>query len=310
MIVDCHGHFNTQTDMVRIAKKYATDAWGKRCFKAIESGPNPSRAEEVTTEEAWVESLDRYGVDKVVLQVAPFGSNDAVAGFISKCKNPDRFIGVANIDFMDPEGSNSAQELERCVKELGLKGIGELYPNIGPWDPGDEKCFPVYEKAQELGVPIMMHFGMEPFPAMFNHQKYNDPYLLDPACRAFPDLPFIVCHMAGDRVGDLFGLMVCRRNVYAEISSFTARIPTPITAFGNVTPQQIMQRFTAPGFVDRLLWATDVQGPYFTEVAIKSVQGETIKDNLVVRVLEEINASEEDKAKILGDNAARVFKLQ
>ena len=309
MIVDCHGHFNTQDDFVRIAKKYATDEWGKRVYSAIASGPNPSTAEAVATEENWIESLDRYGVDKVVLQVAPFGNNDKVGAFISKSKNPERFVGVANIDFMDPEGSNSAQELERCVKELGLKGIGELYPNIGPWDPGDEKCFPVYEKAQELGVPIMMHFGMEPFPAPFNHEAYNDPYLLDRALRAFPDLIFIICHMAGDRVADLLGLMHCRKNIYAEISSFTAHIPTPITSFGAVTPQMVMQEFIRCGFADRLLWATDVQGPYFTEVAVNSVQGETVKDNYVVKVLEEINASEEDKAKILGGNAERVFKL-
>ena len=308
MIIDCHGHFNTQDDFLRIAKKYATDVWGKQVYKAIEAGPNPSAAEEATTEEAWIESLDRYGVDKVVLQVAPFGNNDKVAKFISQAENPDRFIGVANIDFMDPEGSNSAQELERCVKELGLKGIGELYPNIGPWDPGDEKCFPVYEKAQELGVPIMMHFGMEPFPAPFNHQTHNDPYLLDPALREFPELNFIICHMAGDRVGDLFGLMHCRRNIHAEISSFTTHIPTPISAFGTVTPQMVMKGFLRR-FADRLVWATDVQGPYFTDVAIKSVQGETVKDNYVVKILEEIGATEEQKAQILGENAAKLFNL-
>lgn len=267
----------------------------------------PNRAEEATTVEAWIESLDRYGVDKIILQVAPFGGNDAVGEFARQ--RPDRFIGVANIDFIEPQSSKSVQELERCVKELGLKGIGELYPNIGPWDAGDEKCFSVYAKAQELGVPIMMHFGMEPFPAPFNHQRYNDPYLLDPALRAFPDLIFIVCHMAGDRVGDLFTLMHCRRNVYAEISSFTAHIPTPMAGFLDITPQRVMQKFLQRGFAERLLWAMDVQAPYFTDVQKNSVQGETIKDNYVVQVLEEINASEEDKAKILGDNAARVFLL-
>jgi len=307
MIIDCHGHYNTQADFLRNAKKYATDEWGRRVLKAIAAQPN--RAEEVTSEEAWIESLDRYGVDKVVLQVAPFGGNDAVGGFIKSCKNPERFIGVANIDFMDPAGSNSAQELERCVKELGLKGIGELYPNVGPWDPGDEKCFPVYEKAQELGVPIMMHFGMEPFPAPFNHQRFNDPYLLDPALRAFPDLDFIICHMAGDRVGDLLGLMHCRRNVYAEISSFTAHIPTPRGNFGTVTPQMVMQGYLRSGYAERLLWATDVQGPYYSEVAINSVQGENARESYAIKILKEINASEEDIEKILGGNAERVFKL-
>jgi len=307
MIIDCHGHFNTQDDFVRIAEKYATDKWGKRVLKAIKAGPNPSAAEEATTEEAWIESLDRYGVDKVVLQVAPFGNNDKVAKFISEATHSDRFIGVANIDFMDPEGSNSAQELERCVKELGLKGVGELYPNIGPWDPSDDKCFPVYEKAQEFGVPIMMHFGLELFPALFNHQMYNDPYLLDRALRAFPDLNFIVCHMAGDRCGDLYALMHCRRNLHAEISSFTTHIPTPITAFGTISPQTVLKEFLKY-HSDRLLWATDVQGPYFTDVAVKSVQGETIADNYVVKMLDELGATEEQKAKILGGNAAKLFK--
>jgi predicted TIM-barrel fold metal-dependent hydrolase len=39
------------------------------------------------------------------------------------------------------------------------------------------------------------------------------------------------------------------------------------------------------------------------------VQGETIKDNYVVKVLNELKVSEQDKAKILGENAKRLFKL-
>ena len=305
MIVDCHGHFNTQKDFIRNAKKYLTDEWARRIYGFMVRAPN--KAEEATTVEAWIESLDRYGVDKVLLQTAPFGGSDAVAEFQKKA--PDRFVGLANIDFVDPEGSNSVREVERCARELGLKGIGELYPQMGPWDPGDKRFFPIYEKAEELGLPIMIHGGIEPFAAPFNHEKYGDPYMLDPALRAFPDLPFIVCHMAGDLVHRLFTLMMCRQNLYAEISSFTTHIPTPHAGMFGVTPSQVMQNFLAKGFADRLLWATDVQAPYFSEVQKNTVQGETIKDNYVVKILNELNVSEEDKAKILGENAKKVFKL-
>ena len=304
MIVDAHGHFNTKKDFIRNAKKFATDELAKRVYDRIVQSPN--RAEEATTAEAWVESLDRYGVDKIFLQVAPFGGNDAVAEFIKK--GPDRFVGIANIDMIDPEGSNSVQEVER-VKELGLKGIGELYPPIGPWDPGDEKYYPIYEKAQELEIPIMMHLCSEGYPAPFVNLSYNDPYMLDPALRAFPDLPFVICHMGGDFVHHLFVLMNARRNVYAEISSNTwGGMPTPYMGFFDISSKRILEKFLARGFAERLLWGTDVQGPYFSDIVPSGLKG-TIRDNIIVKQLEELNVSEEDKAKILGGNAERVFKL-
>jgi predicted TIM-barrel fold metal-dependent hydrolase len=37
--------------------------------------------------------------------------------------------------------------------------------------------------------------------------------------------------------------------------------------------------------------------------------GKTIKKNNDVKILDEINVSKEDKAKILGENAKRLFKL-
>ena len=308
MIIDCHGHYSTREEEIRIAKKYATDTWAKLVSDYIATLP-PSDAEKASTEEAWIDSLDRYGVDKVVLQVAPFGSNDAVGKFIKSTKTPDRFIGTANIDFVDPEGSNSVEELDRCVNELGLKGIGELYPQIGPWDPGDETCFPVYEKAQELGVPIMMHGGCEIFPAAFNHQQYSDPTMLDPALRAFPDLIFIICHMGIDCVGQLFTLMHTRKNLYAEISSLTTGIAIPSAGIFDVSREDVLRKFLERGFADRLLWATDVQAPYNSDGEKNKVRG-TVWDNPVVKMLDDLNVSQDDKAKILGGNAERVFRLR
>ena len=71
-----------------------------------------------------------------------------------------------------------------------------------------------------------------------------------------------------------------------------------------------MSSFVKNGLADRMVWATDVQGPYFTEVAINSVQGESYKDSLAVKVLEEVDTTEEEIAKILGGNAAKLFNVQ
>jgi len=304
MIVDAHGHYNTKEDFLRNAKKYATDELAKRAYARSVDAPN--RAEEATSVEAWHDSLDQYGVDRILLQVAPFGGNDAVARFLKE--GSDRFVGIANIDFIDPEGSESVKEVQRA-RDLGLKGIGELYPPIGPWDPGDERFFPIYEKAQELELPIMIHLCSEGLPAPFVNLAYNDPYLLDPALRNFPELPFIFCHMAGDYIHHLFVLMCARRNVYGEISSNTwGGMPTPYFGFFDITPKQILQKFLQRGLADRLLWGTDVQGPYFSDIAPSGLKG-TIQENVIVRQLDELKASEEDKAGILGDNAARLFKL-
>ena len=310
MIIDCHGHFNTGQAYAKNAERYVKYDFERpgfekevRTFKA---------REEATSVDLWVQSLDRYGVDKIVLQTAPYGDNDAVAEFVKGA--PDRFIPLANIDFFDPEGSNPVQELERCVNELGLKGIGELYPQIGPWDPGDEKVFPIYEKAQELGVPIMIHGGTE-FGGAWNDQRYSDPYMLDPALRAFPNLNFIVCHTAQDYAGKLFNLMRARRNVYAEISAFSGDHDVLVTSFWyaqtwlDLTPQYLMGKFLSAGLEDRIVWANDTLVPYDSPLIEPGKANGTLKDNHVVKILDELAVSEETKAKILGGNAARIFNV-
>ena len=301
MIVDCHGHYNTEAGFRAFAEKYMKDKTALRIKDGLIQAWKGM--EERTTVDGWIASLDRYGVDKILLQTAPFGSSDAVAEFVTHA--PDRFVGIANIDFMDPVGSKSVEELERCVNDLGLKGIGELYPKIGPWDPSDEKCFPLYEKAEELGIPIMMHFGNE-IPSPFGNEGYCDPYMLDTALRSFPDLNFVVCHMAITYVSHLIVLMLARPNLYTEICSADTFVPTPPLV--KTTRKEVLGSFLGAGLAGRILWSTDVQTPYDVDGNGRWLQG-TISDNRAVKLLEELDVSEEDKANILGNNAARLFKL-
>jgi len=76
-----------------------------------------------------------------------------------------------------PNEKKAAHEVERCVGELGAVGIGEISPAYSGYYANDERCFPVYEAAQALGVPIIIHAG--PAQPRFTRLKYADPIYLD-----------------------------------------------------------------------------------------------------------------------------------
>ena len=78
--------------------------------------------------------------------------HDSLAGVIAK--HPTRFRGLCVLPLQNEKAA--AEELDRCVKKLGFKGI-LLYTNLaGAWC--DEPQFQwLYARAEELGVPILLH---------------------------------------------------------------------------------------------------------------------------------------------------------
>jgi len=78
-------------------------------------------------------------------------ANDYVARMAKE--KPDRILGLCMVDPVHPD---SPVEVERAV-EKGCVGL-KLF-NIGHY-PWDERVFGVYEKAEELGIPILFHSGI------------------------------------------------------------------------------------------------------------------------------------------------------
>lgn len=78
--------------------------------------------------------------------------HDSLAGVIAQ--HPTRFRGLCVLPLQNEKAA--AEELDRCVKKLGFKGI-LLYTNLaGAWC--DEPQFHwLYARAEELGVPILLH---------------------------------------------------------------------------------------------------------------------------------------------------------
>ena len=91
-----------------------------------------------------------------------------------------------------PDAENAVEEVER-IKSLGLCGI-KLHPEYQFFRPDEERVFPVYRKAAELGLFVVFHAGWDPIG--------KDEILAPPRCFAniaekFPDLTIIAAHMGG-----------------------------------------------------------------------------------------------------------------
>jgi len=90
-----------------------------------------------------------FGVDgPAIAQIA----NDFIAGIVAKY--PQRFFGLCVLPLQDMR--TSLAELDRCVKQLKMKGI-LLYTNLSGRYPDEPEFRQLFERAVELDLPILLH---------------------------------------------------------------------------------------------------------------------------------------------------------
>jgi 2,3-dihydroxybenzoate decarboxylase len=94
-------------------------------------------------------------------------ANDALHDFVRA--NPRRFAGFATIPTPDPKAA--ADELERAVTKLGLKGA-MVHGLTNGMFLDDRMFWPIFERAQALDVPIYVHPSIP-------HQAIIDTYYKD-----------------------------------------------------------------------------------------------------------------------------------
>ncbi len=78
--------------------------------------------------------------------------NNAIGRILKKY--PGKFIGLATVPLQDAQ--SAARELERAVRELGLHAPVS-YTSVKDKDLDAEELWPLYAKAEELNVPIIVH---------------------------------------------------------------------------------------------------------------------------------------------------------
>lgn len=122
-----------------------------------------------------IQDLDNGNVSLQVISHSPgtrspavcSAANDELASAISKY--PTRMAGFATLPMSDPEAA--AKEIERCVRDMGF--VGALVDNHAEGQfYDDERFWTVFEKANELDVPIYIH-PTYAADSMMEHYKGN-----------------------------------------------------------------------------------------------------------------------------------------
>lgn len=103
-------------------------------------------------------NMDEAGIDISVLLV--MAQKDDLAKMREQndwlaeiCRKNRRFVGFGSVHPND--GSPALEEMDRCIKKLGLKGF-KLHPNTQSFDCGDPALIEVLKRAVELDMPVII----------------------------------------------------------------------------------------------------------------------------------------------------------
>jgi len=236
---------------------------------------------DVLTPEGIVRYLRENGVDYAVAlaELSPITtgvlSNEEVAEL---CQGIECLIPFCNINpFLV---ADLAGELERYVTEMGFRGV-KLYPTYQHFYANDNRLYPLYARAQELGIPVMIHTGSSIFRGA--RLKYGDPLYMDDVAVDFPELTLLMVHSGrGFWYDRAFFLAKLHANMYMEISG--------------LPPQKLLHYFPELERVaDKVIFGSDWPGMPHIKRNIELIQGLPLR--------------EETKEKILGGNAARILGI-
>lgn len=254
--------------------------------------PEPETEEHTPEEQAdrWLAELDKYGIDRIGFVTGR--DNDTLAKVVRR--HPDRFFGMAHHDITRPD---AARELERAVKELGLRAYKMLAPTI-PVLLNDRSLYPVWEMCEKLGIPCLIHFGMLGAAGGVSYHPNISPVVLEPVARDFPTVEFVIPHFGIQHVTDLLFLCWSCPNVMVDTSGsnqWVRWMPYKLTL------DDLFQKFYETIGPERILFGTD--SSWFPRgFALRYLQDQ-------LRICRFMNMSHDELQLIFGGNAARILGL-
>ncbi len=225
----------------------------------------------------WLKTLDRHGVDKAALMghrgltrnADIRRSNDIVKEAADR--SGGRLVPLATVhpDF----GSESVQELVRCITVLGMHGL-----KLHPWLQGFSLASPaMHDLAREcgrLGVPVIFHDGTP---------CYSMPEQVGGLALRFPETTFVMAH------GGLLEL-------WRSAMSFAVRCSNVyITLCGQ--HHTAIREIVAKVDEDRILWGTDYGFGWSDPIGYRK------------GLVDIVEMSPEKRAKIMGGNAVKLFGI-
>lgn len=121
------------------------------------------------------------------------------------------------------EWRHSAILLEAFERQLqmGARGL-KIHPIHGYFFANDKVLYPVYEKCEKEGLPVMFHAGTSLFKG--SKMRFSDPYTFDDVINDFPDMKVVLCHGGRGFWYQIAEFLVKSfENVYIDISGLPPR---------------------------------------------------------------------------------------
>ncbi len=213
MIIDLEHHFSTEEQ----ARKGNFRNFDKGKFEPRYDADGTARTgaswDSVRVEDH-LEFMDKAGIDMAVL-TTNFATNveetrawNDVAARVVK-EHPKRFVAFTPAQALG--GEPAFKEIERAIKDLGMKGV-HISARVQGQHLDSRELWPFYEKVSELGVPIDVHISGGPELQEFLRAPYalgtvvareydmsaaTLRVCLGGVLEDFPDLVFIMNHFGG-----------------------------------------------------------------------------------------------------------------
>lgn len=248
-----------------------------------------------------------YSLDPELGRAASQTINDHIATIAEE--NSDRIVGLANLPMQSPEFA--VAELERAVKELGLRGC-EISTNVAGAELSEDRFRKFWAKAEELDVVVFLH------PSGFSEgRRLTDHYFtnvignpLDTTVAvhhlifggvldAYPKLKICCAHGGGylaaysGRIDHAHGVRAdCRRCIKEPPTSYLKRLYFDTIVFTEHQLEYLARQYGS----DHLVLGTDYPYDMGMYAPVDFVEG----------VAELTDA---DKDAIVGGNAARLLGL-
>ena len=279
MIIDFHTHVFPPS-IKKNRSQYIDD---DPCFAMLYS----NKEAKLATADELIESMDKSGVDVSVIVNVGWTTHDLCVetnDYIleSVARYPKRLIGFCAVQPQSPEAA--VAEIERCAGG-GIKGIGEMRPDMQLFDLGDRETMqPIAEAMRKHRLVLLTH-ASEPVGHGYPGKGIITPDRIYPFITSFPDLTVVCAHWGGGL--PFYALMPEVKKAMQNVFFDTAASPF---LYSPEVYNQVIQLVGA----DRILFGSDY--PLLAQS----------------RVLQEINSAglpEEAKKQVLADNARRLLDI-
>ena len=299
-VIDAHAHFFSQPFFHQFVEALGKELTGDDPYQALARrlGWELPTRDHVALGRRWIEEMDKHGLDRIVLIASVPEDENSIRAAVEAY--PDRIIGYF---MLDPTQTDAAHRTRKALA-AGLKGVC-LFPAMHHFHAWEERCYPVYQAAQDAGAIVFIHFGILKIgirdklglPSRFD-MRFSNPIDLHRVAKDFPKATFIMPHFGCGFLREALIIGDQCPNVCVDTSSSNSWVNTMATPPTLVDVFRAALRVFGP---ERIFFGTDstfLPRGWRREIFDAQIQA-----------LKSLGLATEQARLIFGGNLARALKV-